>query len=49
MKKHQTMKTTEDVREYVAEQSSAEEEALKKGMEAKLKEFTENDAEVYDK
>ena len=35
------MKITEDVRKYAAEQGIAEEEALKKGMEAKSKEFVE--------
>ena len=33
------MKTSEDVRKYAAEQGVSEEEALKKGMEAKAKEF----------
>jgi hypothetical protein len=33
----------------VAEQGIAEEEAIKKGMEAKSKEFVEKDAEVYAK
>ncbi len=44
-----SMKITEDVRKYAAEQGIAEEEALKKGMEAKSKEFVENGAEVYSK
>jgi phosphomethylpyrimidine synthase len=35
------MKITEDVRKYAAEQGIAEEEALKKGMEEKSKEFVE--------
>ena len=39
------MKTT--VRNYAAEQGIAEEEALKKGMEAKSKEFVEKGSEVY--
>ena len=39
----------EDVRKYAAEQGIAEEEALKKGMEAKSKEFVEKGAEVYAK
>ena len=34
---------------YAAEQGIAEEEALKKGMEEKSKEFVEKDAEVYAK
>jgi len=42
-----SMKITEDVRKYAAEQGLAEEEALKKGMEAKSKEFVEKGAEVY--
>jgi phosphomethylpyrimidine synthase len=43
------MKTTEDVRKYAAEQGIAEEEALKRGMEEKSKEFTQNGAELYAK
>ena len=44
-----SMKITEDVRKYAEEQGIAEEEALKKGMEAKSKEFVEKGAEVYAK
>jgi phosphomethylpyrimidine synthase len=44
-----SMKITEDVRKYAAEQGVSEEEALKKGMEAKSKEFVEKGAEVYPK
>ena len=44
-----SMKITEDVRKYAAEQGVAEEEALKKGMEEKSKEFVEKGAEVYAK
>jgi phosphomethylpyrimidine synthase len=44
-----SMKITEDVRKYAAEQGVTEEEALKKGMEAKSKEFVEKGAEVYTK
>jgi len=44
-----SMKITEDVRKYAAEQGIAEEEALKKGMEEKSKEFAEKGAEVYAK
>jgi phosphomethylpyrimidine synthase len=44
-----SMKITEDVRKYAAEQGIAEQEALKKGMEAKSKEFVEKGAEVYSK
>ncbi|MBE0541250.1 MAG: hypothetical protein IH623_07685 [Verrucomicrobia bacterium] len=36
-----TLKLTEDVRKYATGQGIAEEEALKKGMEAKSKEFQE--------
>jgi phosphomethylpyrimidine synthase len=43
------MKITEDVRKYAAEQGIAEEEVLKKGMEAKSKEFIKKGAEVYAK
>jgi len=42
-----SMKITEDVRKYAAEQGVSEEEGLKKGMEAKAKEFVEKGAEVY--
>jgi phosphomethylpyrimidine synthase len=44
-----SMKITEDVRKYAAEQGIAEEEALTKGMEAKSQEFVEKGAEVYAK
>ena len=44
-----SMKITEEVRQYAAEQGIAEEEALKQGMEAKSKEFIEKGAEVYAK
>ena len=40
---------TEDVRKYAAEQGIAEEEALKKGMEEKSREFVEKGAEVHAK
>ena len=43
------MKITEDVRKYAADQGIAEEEALKKGMAEKAREFTENGAELYAK
>jgi hypothetical protein len=44
-----SMKITEDVRKYAAEQGIAEEEALKKGMEEKSIEFTEKGSELYAK
>src|SRR6202041_1382852 len=44
-----SMKITEDVRKYAAEQGVSEQEALQKGMEAKSKEFVEKGAEVYAK
>ena len=44
-----SMKITEDVRKYAAEQGIAAEAALKKGMEAKSLEFIEKGAEVYGK
>jgi phosphomethylpyrimidine synthase len=43
------MKITKDVRKYAAEQGIAEEEALKRGMEEKSKEFVQRGAEVYTK
>ena len=42
-----SMKISEEVRQYAAEQGIAEEEALAKGMEEKSKEFVKNGAEVY--
>ena len=42
-----SMKITEDVRQYAAEQGLSESEALKKGMEEKSKEFVAKGAEVY--
>src|SRR5450432_1818258 len=44
-----SMKITEDVRKYAAEQGIAEEEALKQGMDEKSKEFVDQGAEVYAK
>jgi phosphomethylpyrimidine synthase len=44
-----SMKISEDVRKYAAEQAISEEEALKKGMEEKSREFKESGAEVYAK
>ena len=42
-----SMRITEDVRKYAAEQGIAEEEALRKGMEDKSKEFVQAGAEIY--
>jgi phosphomethylpyrimidine synthase len=42
-----SMKISEDVRKYAADQALSEEEALRKGMEEKSKEFKESGAEVY--
>jgi len=44
-----SMKITEDVRKYAAEQGVTEEEALKRGMEEKSKEFVDKGAELYAK
>jgi len=44
-----SMKITEDVRKYAAEQAISEEEALKQGMEEKSKEFAEKGSELYAK
>ncbi len=44
-----SMKITEDVRKYAAEQGMAEDEAAKKGMEEKSREFVEKGAEIYAK
>jgi phosphomethylpyrimidine synthase len=42
-----SMKITEDVRKYAAEQGLSEEAALKQGLEAKSREFLDKGAEVY--
>jgi phosphomethylpyrimidine synthase len=44
-----SMKITEDVRKYAAEQSLAESDALESGLHAKAKEFAAKGAEVYAK
>jgi phosphomethylpyrimidine synthase len=44
-----SMKITEDVRKYAAELGVSEEEALKKGMEEKSKEFAKKGSELYAK
>ena len=41
------LQTTEDIFKYAAEQGMSEEEALKKGMEEKSKEFVEKNAGIY--
>ena len=42
-----SMKITEDVRKYAAEQSLTEEDAVKRGLEEKAAEFVEKGGEVY--
>jgi phosphomethylpyrimidine synthase len=44
-----SMKITEDVRKFVAEQNISEQEALQKGMEEKSREFAEKGSELYAK
>ena len=44
-----SMKITEDVRKYAAQQGMDEAEALKHGMAEKSKEFVDKGAEVYSK
>ncbi|MCW5558649.1 MAG: phosphomethylpyrimidine synthase ThiC [Verrucomicrobiae bacterium] len=44
-----SMKITEDVRKYAAEQGVSEQEALNRGLEAKSAEFIEHGAELYHK
>ncbi len=44
-----SMKITEDVRKYAAQQNLSDEEALKAGMEQKAQEFAEAGAEIYSK
>jgi phosphomethylpyrimidine synthase len=44
-----SMKITEDVRKFAAEQKLSEDEALKAGMEQKAREFAEAGAEIYSK
>jgi predicted nucleic acid binding AN1-type Zn finger protein len=44
-----SMKITEDVRKFAAEQKLSEADALKAGMEQKAREFTEAGAEIYSK
>jgi phosphomethylpyrimidine synthase len=42
-----SLKISEDVRQYAAEQAISEEEAIRQGMEEKSREFVEAGAEVY--
>jgi len=44
-----SMKITEDVRKYAAEHGVTEQDALKRGMEGKSREFQEKGAELYAK
>jgi len=44
-----SMKITEDVRKYAAEQGVAEEEAIRLGLEEKAKQFVEKGGEIYTK
>ena len=44
-----SMKITEDVRKYAAEQAISEQDALRRGLEEKSKEFVEKGAEVYER
>jgi phosphomethylpyrimidine synthase len=44
-----SMRITEDVRRFAAEQKLSEKEALRAGMEQKAREFTEAGAEIYSK
>ncbi|MGA7178833.1 MAG: phosphomethylpyrimidine synthase ThiC [Thiobacillaceae bacterium] len=44
-----SMKITQDVRDYAAQQGLSDEEALQKGMEVKAAEFVESGSEVYQK
>jgi phosphomethylpyrimidine synthase len=42
-----SMRITEDVRKFAAEQKISEQEALQIGLEQKAKEFVEKGSEVY--
>jgi phosphomethylpyrimidine synthase len=44
-----SMRITEDVRKYAAEQGITEEAAIKKGLEQKAREFTKSGSEIYAK
>jgi len=43
------MQITEDVRRYAAEHGLSEDEALRKGLQEKAREFTEKGGELYAK
>ena len=45
----ESVKITEDVRKYAAEQGIKESEALESGLKSKAKEFADKGAEVYAK
>jgi len=44
-----SMKITEDVRKFAAQQNLSDDEALKAGMEQKAREFAEAGSEIYSK
>ena len=44
-----SMKITEDVRKFAAEQEISEEQALQVGLEQKATEFTKSGSEIYAK
>ena len=44
-----SMKITEDVRKFAAEQGLSDEEALKAGMKRKARDFNQAPAEIYTK
>jgi phosphomethylpyrimidine synthase len=44
---YRSMKATEDMRQYAADQGSSEEAALKSGMEEKSREVTEKGSGLY--
>jgi phosphomethylpyrimidine synthase len=42
-----SMRISEDVRQYAADQGLSEEEAIEKGMQEKSREFVDQKAEIY--
>jgi phosphomethylpyrimidine synthase len=44
-----SMKITQDVREYAAQQGLAESQALERGMQEKAQQFVEQGGEIYSK